>query len=231
MADNNPLGWRRVLGPFGPRPRLSISILVGLAVGLASMAFAPHAVLSTRLILGWDALTLTFLGAMLVSMIEHSPTDIRAQAALDDEGRGAILALVLIASAASVWAVGAELSLAKDAHGVMKVARIGLAFVTVVVSWLMVQMIFALHYAHEFYGVDEDDGVSDALGIEFPGTPQPDYWDFLYFAIVIGVACATADANITSKGLRRLGTVHSLVAFAFNTIIVALTINLTAGLF
>jgi len=231
MAENNPLGWRRVLGPFGPRPRLTISILVGLVVGVASVAFAPHAVLSTRLILGWDALTLTFLGAMFVSMIEHSPTDIRAQAALDDEGRGVILALVLIASAASVWAVGAELSLAKDGHGVMKIARIALAFLTVVVSWLMVQMVFALHYAHEYYGVDEDDGVSDALGIEFPGTQTPDYWDFLYFAIVIGVACATADANITSKGLRQLGTVHSLVAFAFNTIIVALTINLTAGLF
>jgi uncharacterized membrane protein len=95
----------------------------------------------------------------------------------------------------------------------------------------MVQMIFALHYAHEYYGVDEDDGARDAEGIDFPGHVPPDYWDFLYFAIVIGVACATADADFTSQGLRRLGTVHSLVAFAFNTIIVALTINLTAGLF
>jgi len=231
MADDNPLGWRRMLGPFGPRPRLSISILVGLVVGLALMGLAPEMAASTRLIIGWDALSLTFLGAMFTSMIQHSPTDIRAQSALDDEGRGVILTLVLVASAISVWAVGAELSLAKDGHGLMKVARISLAFLTVIASWLMVQMIFTLHYAHEYYGVDEDDGVSDALGIEFPGTQTPDYWDFLYFAIVIGVACATADANITSKGLRQLGTVHSLVAFAFNTIIVALTINLTAGLF
>ena len=231
MADENPLGWRRMLGPFGPRPRLTVSIVVGLAVGLALVFLAPQMAPSTRLVLGWDALSLTFLGAMLVSMAEHGPTDIRAQAARDDEGRGVILTLILLAAAISVWAVGAELSLAKDGHGVMRVARIALAFVTVVVSWLMVQMIFALHYAHEYYGVDETDGVGDAEGIVFPGNASPDYWDFIYFAIVIGVACATADADFTSKGLRRLGTVHSLAAFAFNTIIVALTINLTAGLF
>jgi uncharacterized membrane protein len=224
----NPAKWMPDL--LIARPRLFIAALIGLGVGLGCIAF-PQMNVSTRLILGWDALSITFLGTMLVSMISHSPTEIRARAALDDEGRGAILGLVLVAASASVWAVGIELSLAKEAHAAMKVVHIGLAFVTGVASWLMVQMIFALHYAHEYYGVDEDDGARDAMGIEFPGTLDPDYWDFLYFAIVIGVACATADANITSKGLRRLSTVHCLVAFAFNTIIVALTINLTAGLF
>lgn len=231
MADINPLGWRRILGPFGPRPRLTASILVGLAVGGLLTGLAPEMALSTRLILSWDALSLSFLGSMFVAMIEHGPTDIRARAAIDDEGRGAILALVLVAAAASVWAVGVELSLAKDAHGAMKFARIALAFVSVVASWTMVQMIFALHYAHEYYGVDESDGARDAEGLSFKDPGPPDYWDFLHFAVVIGVACATADVDFTSKGLRRIGTVHCLIAFAFNTIIVALTINLTAGLF
>jgi len=231
MAEDNPLGWRRMLGPFGPRPRLTVSIVVGVAVGLALMVLAPQMVPSTRLILGWDALSLTFLGAMLVSMAEHSPTDIRARAAVDDQGRGVILTLVLLAAAVSVWAVARELSLAKDGHGVMKAARIALAFLTVVVSWLMVQVVFALHYAHEYYGLDESDGVGDTEGLKFPGPALPNYWDFLHFSIIIGATCQTADIEITSQGLRRLGTVHSLVAFAFNTIIVALTINLTAGLF
>jgi len=212
------------------RPRLFIAIAIGLAVGLGCLAF-PEMSPSTRLILGWDALTFSFLGSMMVSMISHSPTEIRARAALDDEAKGVILVLVLVASAVSVWAISVELSLAKDGHGIMKVAHVVLAFVSVVASWLMVQMIFALHYAHEYYGVDEDDGARDSRGLEFPGIEEPDYWDFLYFAIVIGVACATADVNISSKGLRQLGTVHSLIAFAFNTVIVALTINLTAGLF
>jgi uncharacterized membrane protein len=224
MAETQIKGWRRWLGPLGPRPRLTASILVGLAVGVPCALFAADMRASTALILGWDALSFTFLGSMFFTWFQHQPDDIRHQAALDDEGRGAISALVVVAAAASVWAVGAELSLAKDAHGVM-------AFVTVIASWTMVQLIFALHYAHEYYGVDDDDGARDAEGIDFPGNEAPDYWDFLYFAIVIGVACATADADFTSKGLRRLGTIHSLVAFAFNTIIVALTINLTAGLF
>jgi uncharacterized membrane protein len=231
MSERNALGWRRMLGPLGPRPRLTAAVAVGVAVGVALIWLAPAMQISTRLILAWDAVSLTFLGAMFGSMIQHDPTEIREQAAIDDEGRGAILALVLLASAASVWAVGVELSLAKEARGFMKAEHIVLAFVTVVASWTMVQMIFTLHYAHEYYGVDEDDGARDAEGIEFPGHEAPDYWDFLYFAVVIGVACATADANITSKGLRRISTVHCLVAFAFNTIIVALTINLTAGLF
>lgn len=231
MADSKSrtrVGWMANL--FRSRPRLTLSIGVGVLAGLACLAL-PQMAPATRLIVGWDALWATFLGSMMLSMLEHSPTDIRARAALDDEGRGVILTLVLVAAAASVWAVGAELGLAKDAHGAMKLAHVTLAFVTVVGSWLMVQMIFALHYAHEYYGVDEDDGAADAGGLDFPGMAEPNYWDFLHFAVVIGVACATADVDFTSKGLRQLGTVHSLVAFAFNTVIVALAINLTAGLF
>jgi uncharacterized membrane protein len=229
QSPGKPL-MMRLLGPFGPRPRLTLSILLGLATGLACLAI-PEMKVSTRLVIGWDALSLAFLGSMLVTMLQHTPTEIRARAAVDDEGRGFILTLVLLAAAASVWAVGAELGFAKDSKGLMKALRIGLAFGTVIASWFMVQMIFALHYAHEYYGVDEDDGARDAGGLDFPGDKEPDYWDFLHFSIVIGAACATADINFTSKGLRQLGTLHSLVAFAFNTVIVALTINLTAGLF
>lgn len=230
MARTLP-AWRRMLGPLAPRPRLTIAVAVGIVAGVALIWLAPQMQASTRLILAWDALAATFLSLMFAHFADHSPTDIRDQAAVDDEGRGAILGLVLIAAAASVWAISLELSLAKEAHGTMKAAHIVLGFGTVVASWLMVQMIFALHYAHEYYGVDESDGVSDAGGIEFPGHQAPDYWDFIYFSIIIGTASQTADCNILSKGLRRLNTVHCLIAFAFNTIIVALTINLTAGLF
>ncbi len=231
MAETTIKGWRRMLGPLGPRPRLTGSILAGLVVGVACALFATEMRASTAVILGWDALAFSFLGSMFLTWFQHDPADIRHQAALDDEGREVILTLVIVAAAASVWAVGAELSLAKNAHAFMKVAHIVLAFGTVVASWFMVQLIFTLHYAHEFYGVDEDDGARDAGGLEFPGKEEPDYWDFLYFSVCIGVACATADVNVASKGLRRLSTIHCLVAFAFNTIIVALTINLTAGLF
>ena len=140
-------------------------------------------------------------------------------------------ALMLLAAAASVAAIAAELSLAKAEHGVAQVVDITLAFGTVVASWTLMQLIFAIHYAHEYYDADIKDAGRYAEGLAFPGGEPPDYWDFLHVWIVIGVAAQTADVAFTSKGLRRLGTVHSLVAFAFNTVIVALTINLLAGLF
>jgi len=92
------------------------------------------------------------------------------------------------------------------------------------------QVVYALHYAHEYYAADPASG-KDAGGLAFPGGEPPDYWDFLHFSIIIGVAAQTADIAFTEKGLRRLGTAHSLFAFVFNTVIVALTINLLAGLF
>ncbi|MDX7952300.1 DUF1345 domain-containing protein [Lichenihabitans sp. Uapishka_5] len=95
------------------------------------------------------------------------------------------------------------------------------------------QIIFALHYAHEYYAPDkatpeEDDVIG---GLAFPGGEEPDNWDFVHFAIVIGVASQTADIAFTAKRLRRIGTVHSVISFAFNTAVLALTINLLAGLF
>jgi uncharacterized membrane protein len=95
----------------------------------------------------------------------------------------------------------------------------------------MVQLVFALHYAHEYYDENPECDGHDMKGLVFPGEQLPDYWDFVHFSIVIGVACATADIDITSKQLRHIATLHSLVSFAFNTTIVALTINLLAGLF
>ena len=86
---------------------------------------------------------------------------------------------------------------------------------------------FALHYAHAFYQRDHEGG--DRGGLMFPGETQPDYWDFLHFALIIGVACQTADVQISDRGVRRLSSVHSLTAFVFNTVIVALAVNLAVG--
>ena len=110
--------------------------------------------------------------------------------------------------------------------------RVGLIAVTVALSWFMVQLIFALHYAHEYYAPDGDlSGEAIAGGLEFPGDEPPDYWDFIHFAMVIGAAAQTADIAFTVKAMRRVGTLHCVFAFAFNTVIVALTINLLASLF
>ncbi len=138
------------------------------------------------------------------------------------------------AAAASLWAVAAELTAARGQHGLAETLHVALAFATVALSWFMVQLIYALHYAHEYYAPAPDAPKArsgDAGGLAFPGGEPPDYWDFLHFAIVIGVAAQTADIAFTSKTLRRVGTVHSVLAFVFNTVVLALTISLLAGLF
>ena len=232
MSSNR--GWIASLpiGPLASRPRLVGAIAIGLIAGVALAAIPSPLQASSRVILTWDAACLWFIAASLIGMSGKHSRDIQTRAAEQDDGRGMILVLVLLAASASLGAVGVELSLAKSDHSLFKILRVALAFLTVVASWFVVQLIFALHYAHEYYTA-ADGGPPGALckGLKFPEGGEPDYWDFLHFSVIIGVASQTADIAFDSRTLRRIGTVHSLLAFAFNTIVVALTINLWAGVF
>ena len=217
------------IGQLAHRPWLTGAIGVSLAVGGLFAVFPAGLEASTRAILSLDAGCGWFIAASLMGMRGQQHEDIQARAARQDDGRGMILALVLLASAAGLAASGLELSMAKGAHGWSKAARVLLAFATVAGCWLLSQIIFALHYAHEYYTRDGDGALQG--GLKFPQDDTPDYWDFLHFSIVIGVASQTADIEFVSKRLRRIGTVHSLLAFAFNTVVLALSINLWAGVF
>ena len=224
-----PSGVKLPLSPLWNRPRLAASILAG-AVVAAALSLTPNELrVSTRVVFSWDALLICFLALTLPMMATCDETKIRARAAGQDEGQHFVLALAIIAAVASIVAIAVELSLAKTDHGLWKGLRIALAFATVAGSWLFVQIIFALHYAHEYYG--EGDGGARRGGLNLPDDDMPDYWDFLHFAAIIGVAAQTADVAFTSKTLRRTGTVHGMVAFIFNTVVLALTINLLASLF
>lgn len=186
---------------------------------------------TTRAILTWDIACGAFLAATFSSMRGADSEALRARAAFEDEGGAAILLLSLLATVASLGAVAAELQAAKAGDGVEKGARLGLAFVTVTLSWTFVHLIFALHYAREFYAPDGARAGGTRGGLGFPETKAPDYWDFVHFAFVIGVASQTADVAFTSQALRRIGTLHSVIAFLFNTVILAISINLAASLF
>ena len=220
-----------VIGAFLARPRLLASFGAG-AVAWLNCALLTKLEWSTSAIIGWDACALVFIAAMIAFMAGKSPAQIRRQAAGQDEGQGVILAVIILAAAFSVAAVGVELSTAKGDHGLEKAWRVALAIGTVAASWFMVHLIFALHYAHEYYAPEEPPtGKGQVGGLIFPGGEEPDYWDFLHFSTVIGVAAQTADIAFASKPLRRIGTLHGIVAFTFNTVVLALTISLLAGLF
>lgn len=220
--------WRFNLAVMVARPRLLIAGVVGGAVD-AALLLGVHMRASTGLILGWDAFCVVFLALAAAMVAGQDPEAIATRAATQDEGQHLILVLTIGASAASLAAVAAELTLVKDATGLIQALHTGLAVSAVAGSWLVVQVILALHYAHEYYA--QGPGGKPAGGLAFPGGEAPDYWDFLHYAVVIGVASQTADIAITDRRMRRLGTVHSLIAFVFNTLIIALTINLIAGLF
>ena len=152
---------------------------------------------------------------------------IRARAARQDDGRQAILIILLSAIAASLAAIAGLLNEAKASAHDLRLLHLVLAASTILMSWAVTQVVFTLHYAHEYYR--PSDGQGSVNGLSFPGDSNPDYWDFFYFATSIGAASQTSDVSVRTKTFRRLVTVHAIISFVFNTAILALAINLAAG--
>lgn len=219
----------RATRPLAARPRLLGAILVGLA--LAFLLPGDWRV-ATRVLVAWNGGALLYLVLSGGIMFLEDHEALTRRAATQDEGRFVILALAVLATMASIGAIVAELASVKTMEGFGKGLHIGLASLTIMTAWTFIHMMFAFHYAHEFaneFGRDRTDSEKSG-GLSFPGTELPDYADFLYFSFVIGVACQTADVNVCSQMMRRIVLVHGVVAFFFNTTILALTINIAAGL-
>lgn len=219
--------WLTAMRAFAVRPRLTAALASGL---LLFAALPPAWRASTRALAAWDFAVLLFLVLVLLSMRGKDGTRIRQQAARQDEGRHFILLFTVCATAACFSAIVTELALARGQSGPLAAAYIALAAGTIFLSWGFVQIIFALHYAHVYYTAAGESGSPAKGGLTFPGDEPPDYWDFLHFSIIIGATAQTADILIVSKELRRIATLHSLIAFAFNTAVLALMVNISASL-
>jgi uncharacterized membrane protein len=209
------------------RPRLFFSVLVGLVVAL----LLPGAVVQlavTRVIVGWNVGAILYLLLALKMMFGSSHEQMRTRAVQEDEGKTAVLLLVVTAALMCIGAIVAELAIVKDLSGSSRYAHIALAGLTIATSWAFTQTMFALHYAHDYY-LNAMRGQPG--GLDFPGGQAPDYGDFLYFSIVIGTSAQTADVGLSSRKMRRTGTLHCVLAFFFNTTLLALTINIASGLF
>lgn len=212
---------------FLARPRLFICALIGVAtIFLLPTALAQQPI--TRMIIGWNVGAVLYLLLAAKMMFWSSHERMRKRALQQDEGRLIILGLVVIAALMSIGAIVAELAVVKEMHGSLRYAHIALAVLTILSSWAFTQLMFALHYAHDYYAAEAR---GNAGGLEFPGGHAPDYGDFLYFACVIGTSGQTADVSFSCRAMRRIGTVHCVLAFFFNTTLLALTINIASGLF
>ncbi len=179
----------------------------------------------------WDlgAVALLLMFVFLV-LNERSDAAMARNAEAQQEGEWTMFVVTLAGIAVCFAAMTKVLGAVKDLpSGRARTLAIAGVAATLSLSWLVTHVVFALRYAHEFYtpaiGGPGVDG-----GLDFPGTEPPDYWDFLYFALVLGMTFQVSDVQITSRKLRRLATVHGLIGFLFNTVIVALTVNIAATL-
>ena len=209
----------RIVRVVRAHQRLGVSV----ALGLITAAVLPASFSGiTRILLSWDIGVLFYLAAAAVMMSRSGVAAIRKRAAEEDEGAFALLVLTVAAAMASLGAIFAELATLDraDPHYGLYVA---LAIVTVVLSWTFIHTIFALHYAHDFYGGAREEG------LKFPGDEKPDYWDFVYFAFVIGMTFQVSDIGVTRKWIRRVVVIHGALSFFFTTAIVALTVNIAAN--
>ncbi|MGZ4968903.1 MAG: DUF1345 domain-containing protein [Methylobacter sp.] len=207
------------------RPRLMSTLMV---IGTLHFLLLPESWRTvTRLLTAWDFGIFLYLILISVMMSKSDVDTIRSRATAQDEGAIIILVFTIVTVMASLVAIVAELATAKAQNDTSH-AHIILTGVTVILSWMFMQAMFALHYTHEYYIRSSK---TDNGGLEFPDKNlQPDYWDFIYFSFIIGTAAQTADINIVSQSFRRLVTLHCVIVFFFNLIILALTVNIGASL-
>ena len=204
--------------------RLIASALVGLAATLALMAGTDWRATTSALI-GWDLGVVSYLVAATVTITRFNLKTAQQRAAEEDEGGSLILILTVIAAAASLAAIVSQLgSMGDDASKALFFSH---AVLTIALSWTFIQVIFAFHYAHEYFGEGRD---KRRGGLTFPDDPTPDYWDFVYFSLVIGMTFQVSDVQVTSKFIRRLVAAHGLVSFVFNVAILAVTVNIGGNL-
>lgn len=206
------------------RPRLVTSCVAGM---LTFLALPPELARSTRALVTWDVGAGLFLVLAWVMMARASVDHMRWRARIQDDGAAVVLFLTVAAALASLAAIVIELSGLEDLTPLRQSLRLGLVMVTFAASWLLVHTSFALHYAHAYYGSHSRNG---SPPLEFPGQEPPIYTDFLYFAMIVGMTSQTADVAIASTRMRRLAMAQGLIAFAFNTTLLALTVNIAAGL-
>jgi len=212
-----------------PRRRLTSGLLVGLAT-YALLLFVADVGARMRFIVAWDVGASSALLALYFGLRNASVASIRRIAARQDAGKWAVLALCLVASIASLVVIGSEMPQIKHVSGVELAARVVLVLYTIVLSWAFIHSVFALHYAHDYYLATDAGHAERTERLIFPGQSSPTYGDFLYFAFTMGMTFQTSDVQIADSAMRRLAVIHGVVAFFYTTGVLALTINLVAGL-
>ena len=203
--------------------RLSVAALVGIVV---AVVVSWWVVVELAVLCGWDAAALTFLASVWPAIARADQVRTEALATREDLSHDTARLLLLVASSASMVAVGLAISQARQESGGAQWTLVIIAAVTVVLSWTVVNTVFLLRYAHLYYG-------SPRGGVDFAApdaADRPDYRDFAYLAFTIGMCYQVSDTSLRDRRLRRTVLLHALMAYVFGVVIVATGVNVIAGL-
>ena len=204
--------------------RLTYALVVGLAVG-----FMPWPLeWPFRMLVGWCAGLVVYLTLAWWLAVEFDDQDTRKRAQAQDEPSVLLFLVLITIVLACAGSIGLMLQMVKDMSGLARVAHIVLGMVALALSWLLIQTLFAFRYAHRYYQ-EEKEQEPNGPGLEFPGKQDPDYFDFMYYAHVVGMTSQVSDVQVTSREMRRITLIHSVLSFGFNMLILALSINVVAG--
>ncbi len=186
---------------------------------------------ASRFVAAYDAGAVTLVVNFWTHGLSADAQRTKARAALDDPGRNVILLVVLL-----TVVVGLVSAIAIVGHGpkvdnpAQKWVAYGLGIVAISAGWLLVHTIYTFRYAHLYWYDDDGDG-TECGGIKFPGTGEPSDWDFAYFSFCLGTSFAVSDPQVTETRVRREVIMHSIISFAYNSVIIGMVINLFAGIF
>src|SRR5262245_32597864 len=210
------------------RHRLLLGLVAGVVVFLISRGYLRFA---SAAIAGWNAFAVVILALDWLTILTTPLRKIRELAQQQDLSRFLIFLFVVVTACAALFAVGFLVSVKRSQTGGHFVIHLMLTLSTVIFSWMLVHTVYGLRYAHAFYGDSDEPGVNrHAGGLIFPGNRPPDYFDFAYFSFVVGMTCQVSDVQITSRRMRRITLSHSVLSFGFNTMILALLINIVSSL-
>lgn len=224
MPDAAPLPRprRNRLGPRRAITRLGLALAVGAAGAATATTALPAGACA---LVGWNSAALVLLAFSWQTIWRADADSTRTRAAGEDPGRSAVYAFALTASMASLFAATGLARSAKTVASLQHDWLVGFSFAAVILSWLLTHTLLTLRYAHLYYRED-DEGIG---GVEFPGQTPPSYFDFAYFAFTIGMCFQVSDTCITSQQIRHTVLGHALLSFAYNTVILAFTLNLVFG--
>lgn len=226
MKTHEP-AWRTGLRAWSASRRLLVSATLGGGVAAACRVVGSPWVES--LLVGWCSFALLSLLLSGLTLGLHGDIPRPDEVARNDQSSTAMLMVVLLGCAASVTAIGALLLTSRDLPPGERWPHGLLAVVAIVLSWLLIHVRFAFHYAHR--DLETRPASKGRTALDFPSTPKPDYLDYLYFSFVVGMTSQVSDVTVHTRTMRRLVLWHSLLSFGFNLLILALAVNTLAALF